>query len=364
MQHEGYSPDAVTFACILKACGSIGATHKGKDVHKRILRRGLLAKDNVLGTALVDMYAKCGSLVDAQEAFDQLPKRDVVSWTALITGYCKHGLGDEALNCFEKMQREGHSPNAMTFACILKACGRTGATEKGREVHVQIVREGLLGKDRVLGSVLVDMYAKCGALAEARAVFEKLPVRDVVSWTGLIEGYCQQGFGEEAISCFKCMEREGLPPDPVVFVSLLKAYQTIGSTNESEQCFEALSTTYGIVPTLEHHTSLVSFYGNQGLFDHAITAVWKMPSSDYLPVWYALMNACQKWGNVSLGRLAFDNAIRLDAKAAIAYVRMSRIYAAAGMHAEVDKIEELRLHNQASHSLKVLTDHERVLFNR
>eukprot|EP00250_Pteridium_aquilinum_P018547 c24122_g25_i1 orf=2-316(+) len=104
------------------------------------------------------MYAKCGALAKAQEAFDSLPSGDVVSWTALIGGYAQHERCEEALRCFEQMKREGVSPNAVTYSCILKACGSVGEAEQGKLIHAEIVKKGLLGNDTVLGSALVDMY--------------------------------------------------------------------------------------------------------------------------------------------------------------------------------------------------------------
>eukprot|EP00250_Pteridium_aquilinum_P020273 c24766_g7_i2 orf=1-354(-) len=118
------------------------------------------------------MYAKCGMLQKAQEVFDELSTRDLVSWNTLIAGYVDHGHGKEALSCFKQMQLRGFSPNAITFACILKACGSIRALEKGEEVHAHIMREHWLERDVVVGSALVDMYARCGALEKAQEVFD------------------------------------------------------------------------------------------------------------------------------------------------------------------------------------------------
>eukprot|EP00250_Pteridium_aquilinum_P022500 c25392_g4_i4 orf=1-273(+) len=90
------------------------------------------------------MYAKCGSLSKAQDVLEKLPSRDVVSWSALIAGYAQRGQGEHALNCYERMQREGILPDAVTYACILKACGSIGAAEKGEEIHTEVHRQGLL----------------------------------------------------------------------------------------------------------------------------------------------------------------------------------------------------------------------------
>ena len=133
MQQNGSAPNMVTFCCIVKACGIIQAADKGQEMHAILVRSRYLEKNNVAINALVDMYAKCGLLKEAQDIFDEHKDPDVVSWTVLITGYVQHGFDSEGLNCFQKMQANGLSPNAITFASVLRACGAIGAVEKGKE---------------------------------------------------------------------------------------------------------------------------------------------------------------------------------------------------------------------------------------
>ena len=98
--------------------------------------------------------------------------RNILTWNGLIAGYAEHGLGDEALSYFGWMQDEGLSPDSITFVCLLQACGSIGAAEKGEEIHAKVDRQGLLGKNIVIGTALVDMYGKCGELLKAQEVFE------------------------------------------------------------------------------------------------------------------------------------------------------------------------------------------------
>ncbi|MCO5600656.1 hypothetical protein L7F22_054771 [Adiantum nelumboides] len=99
-------------------------------------------KDHVVASAVVDMYAKCGSLVEACEVFEEMQVRDVVTWTILIRGYTEQGFGEEALTCFEQMQVEGVLPDVVTIVCSLKACGYAGAADSGREVNDKIILLG------------------------------------------------------------------------------------------------------------------------------------------------------------------------------------------------------------------------------
>ena len=120
---------------ILKACGITKSLLIGDKFHHEIASRGFLRKDVVLGTALVDMYARCGELVRAREVFNELLFRDVVSYSAIIAGYAQYGQVEEALNCFGRMRNEVVSPNAITFTCLLKACGSIKLIDKGIYVY-------------------------------------------------------------------------------------------------------------------------------------------------------------------------------------------------------------------------------------
>ena len=130
---------------------------------------------------MVDMYVKCGAPKKAQEVFNELPIRDDVSWNALISGYVQHGLGDEALKCFDLMKIDGFSPNALTYVSILKACAIVRSLEIGEGIASDIRKKGLLQKDMSVGTALVDMYAKFGELEKAQKVFDELPVTTIVS---------------------------------------------------------------------------------------------------------------------------------------------------------------------------------------
>ncbi|KAH7414859.1 hypothetical protein KP509_14G014400 [Ceratopteris richardii] len=180
-----------------------GAIAMGSSIHREAMEKNQIHYD---GTTAVDMYAKCGMLENAQKTFDELAVQNVVSWTALITGYAQNGSGEKALYCFEQMRRDGLSPNESTFSCILKACGAVGDFWKGCEVHVEIMKAALLERDIVIANALVDMYAKCGDMVKAQTVFNELSVPDVVSWSTLISGYAQHLHYEQALCCFECMK--------------------------------------------------------------------------------------------------------------------------------------------------------------
>ncbi|KAI5067683.1 hypothetical protein GOP47_0018211 [Adiantum capillus-veneris] len=345
---DGLMPDAVTYTCILKSCGSIGAIEKGEEIHDTISRRGLLENNIVLGTALVDMYAKCGALEKAQRVLKVLQSRDVVSWSALISGYAQQGQGEQALNCFECMQREGLSPNAVTFASILKACASIGAVDKGEQIHDAIAQQGLLKNNIILGTALVDMYAKCGALSKAHLLLKEFSFRDVVLWGALMAGYVQQGHAKEALCCFKEMQDEGLTPDTVAFSSVLLACSQLGLVEDGYMHFMSMSSKYGMKPVMEHYICMVDLLGRAGHLDKAGSMIKEIPFPKNILIWTALLGACQIWGDVNIGRWAFEEAVLVDRTDSAAYILMSNIYVAAGMPDDAKKIDAMRIRIKAS----------------
>ncbi|KAH7433061.1 hypothetical protein KP509_07G053200 [Ceratopteris richardii] len=333
MKQEEVSSDAITFASLLKACASIGSLELGEHIHKEIQGKGLLQNDGILATSLVDMYVKCGELRKACEVFDEISVQDVVLWNALIAGYCKNGHDEEALECFERMKCKGLSPNTMTFSSLLKVCGTVGATEKGIEIHVEIARTGV---ERELGSGLVDMYGKCGALLRAQEVFDRLVEQDVISWCALIAGYIDHGRLVDAVASFEKMLHEGPSPDAITFCCILKACESLGEVERGQEYFDLMTGRYGVLPTVEHLICMVHLLGGAGDFDKALAVIDKEPFSDSFELWYALLVACEKWGNVKLGLFAFNKARHLNKDSAALYVSMSKLYAASGMVEDAD----------------------------
>lgn len=334
MQEEGLSPNTITYAGTLRACGSINDSAKGQDLHAQALKEGLLERDFVVASALVDMYAKAGLLKRAQAAFDEVQGRDVLIWNALIGGYAQHEHYEKTLDCFDRMLVEGFCPDAVTYACVLKACGSIGTACKGQELHDEIARDGFWIGDMVLGTALVDMYANCGMLAEAQEVFRMLPVRDGIAWNALLVGYAQLGEAEIVANLFAEMTREGREPSHVTFTVVLNACCHRGLLSMGQSCFEFLANKSNVQPALEHFSCIIDLFGRAGHLDLAVTVMERMPLSVNPTMWHAFLNACITWGHLKLGDWAFQQALQLDKMDSVAYVCMNNICAVGAMSVE------------------------------
>lgn len=253
MHKEGFVLNQYTFSSGLSACSALNDMNRGVQIHSLIAKSPALS-DVHIGSALVDMYSKCGNVHDAQQVFDQMGDRNVVSWNSLITCYEQNGPAVEALKVFHVMLKSRVEPDEVTLASVISACASLSAIKVGQEVHARVAKNDKLRNDIILSNAFVDMYAKCSRIKEARLIFDSMPIRNViaetsmisgyamaastkaarlmftkmterniVSWNALIAGYTQNGENEEALSLFCHLKRESVCPTHYTFANILKA---------------------------------------------------------------------------------------------------------------------------------------------
>ena len=254
-----------------------------------------------------------------------LPIQNLVSWTTLIVGYVQHRHAEEGLNCFERMKIQGVSPDAVTFAYGLKACGSIGALDKGMELHDDIVHRGMI-ENHIVGNALIDMYAKCGMVTRAREVFDNRSVWDIIAWNSLLTGYSQLGDLENVVGMLDKMNEKGIKPDLIAFTCVLNACSHAGLLNQGRMFFNYFHEDYSMVPTFEHFTCMIDLFGRAGQLDMALAIVMKAPCCPNMFMWAAILGACRKWNKIDLARSAFEHAMPMGEKEVGAYICMLNIY--------------------------------------
>ncbi|KAH7429796.1 hypothetical protein KP509_09G066700 [Ceratopteris richardii] len=375
MQCQGMIPDAITYLCSLKACTSTGQVHRGQEMHMMITKKGLLTKESFIGNVLIDMYAKCGLLADAQVVFDKLPFRDTISWNTIIAGNIVNDNGNEALTISKEMYKKYVYFDVASYLCSFKACGSVSDADYGMQLHSEIVKKGLLEWSIFAGNALIDMYVCCGLLFEAEDVLQKLVSRDVLSWTTLIAGFLRHGCDEEALLCLEKMQQEGIQPDVLTWNALIAGYSHLGEADKACQVLESMEEVepneesfqsilaacshaglvergqayfyvmaleYGVFPNVELFTCMVDLFGRAGHVDMALLLVRSMPLQPDIVAWHTLLAACQKWGNVVVGMEAFNSALILDEKDTATFVSMYNTLACADkvVGTVIDMMEE------------------------
>lgn len=234
MQPTGVKPDSVTYASILPACGNLAALEYGKQFHKDIIRSGFQS-DIFVGNALVDMYAKCGSVWEAFKVFEKIGKRNVISWTAMIAGYAMNGHGKEAIKLFQQMQQSSTKPNHITFVGVLSACCHAGLVDDGWQYFHCMVRDYHIMPYMEHYCCMVDLLGRAGFLDEAEDFINKMPLKpDTSIWASLL-GACtihsNIDLGERVAECLFELE----PKNPAHYVLLSNLYAVAGRWDDKEK---------------------------------------------------------------------------------------------------------------------------------
>ncbi|KAL6494335.1 Pentatricopeptide repeat-containing protein [Orobanche gracilis] len=254
-----------SYGSALSACAGLRNFEMGTQIHASLAKSRSALTVHV-GSALIDMYGKCGVVECAQKTFDGMTDRNVVSWNSLITAYEQNGPANEALHVFSKMMACGIQPDEVTLASVVSACANLCAVKEGKAIHSQIVKFNKFRNDVVISNALVDMYAKCNMVDKARWIFDKMPIRNivaqtsmvsgyarvasvkiarnmfskmternVVSWNALIAGYTRNGENEEALGLFLLLKWESIWPTHYTFGNLLNACANLADLNLGRQ---------------------------------------------------------------------------------------------------------------------------------
>ncbi|KAL8478876.1 hypothetical protein ACS0TY_030673 [Phlomoides rotata] len=339
MHSSDMKPSKYTLVGVLNACSDTEEINVGKQVHGYLTKSGFEFQVYIM-TALIDMYAKCGFIVDAQQGFDYLDEPDLVLWTSMIGGYVKNGENENAFGLYCKMQMEGIPPNELTMASVLKACSCLSALEQGKQVHAHIVKNGF-SLEVPIGSALSTMYAKCGSLGDGYTVFRRMPARDVVSWNAMISGLSQNGRGIEALDLFEEMHLEGAKPDYVTFINILFACSHMGLVERGWEYFQMMSDKFGLAPRVEHYACMVDILGRAGKLQEAKEFIESATIDHGLYLWRILLGACRNHHNYELGAYAGEKLMELGSEESSAYVLLSSIYSTLGRLDDVERVRRI-----------------------
>lgn len=275
MQQQKQTPDKATFIHILSACNSPCHLLEGKDIHVCVSQSGLEADLDVI-TALVRMYGKCQSFDEAQKIFDQTVSRNVPLWDALIAVYAHNGKREEALQAFRDMLQTELIPQKSTFMYALASCSSHDALDAGKQLHELIAKHGFEYETSV-ATALVSMYAKCGSLESAKAVFEKAEMRNAISAAALILALVQNGEKEEGLTLFNKIQEEGILSHKASFDDLLSAFNQGALAEDSFYRLLFVNRRSGVMPQAEHFSCLVDILGKDGQLDEAEKFIYNLP---------------------------------------------------------------------------------------
>ena len=337
MSREMISPTLLTFVGLLGASSDQLEVELSRQVHALTVKHGL-SLDLFSGSALISVYSKCSCTDEARSVFNKMFEKDVVIWNAMITGYSQNGLEEEALRLFRKLKFSGApSPGGFTFVSVLS--GESSSPINCCQIHGQIVKVGFESDSHVVNS-LMDSYAKSGAIQDARKLFDEIPCRDVVCWNSMITKYAQHGYAQDSLVMFKRMLTEGAVPNYVTFVGVLSACSHVGLVEDGLAYYKSMRVDFGIEPGTEHYACVVGLLGRAGRLVEAKEFIEGIQVEPPAVLWRALLGACQRFGDVDLGRYAARMSLSEDPGDSGSYVLLSNILASNDMWVDVEKVRE------------------------
>ncbi|KAF2316155.1 hypothetical protein GH714_041493 [Hevea brasiliensis] len=291
MRKQGIRPNNLTFPFLLKACSTCFAIKEGKQVHLDLIKHGLDC-DVYVNNNLVHFYGSCKKILDACKVFDQMCVRTVVSWNAVITSCVESLWMGDAIGYFVKMMDFGFEPDETTMVLMLAVCAEMGNLSLGRWIHSQVIQRGLV-LNYQLGTALVDMYAKSGAICYARLVFDRVKEKNVWTWSAMILGLAQHGFAKEGLELFlEMMTSSSIRPNYVTFLGVLCACSHAGLVDDGFQYFHEMEHRYKIKPMMVHYGAMVDILGRAGRLKEAYDFIMSMPFQPDPIVWRTLLSAC------------------------------------------------------------------------
>ncbi|KAI3681153.1 hypothetical protein L6452_35937 [Arctium lappa] len=277
MSFSGFEPDQQTFGSLISAATRKGNPIIGKLGHAKIITSGFEV-DVQVKTLLITMYLKFKDLMNAFRIFEATPNKDMILWTAMISGLLQNECPDKALALFHRMLISKVMPSTTTIACALAACAHLGSFLLGTSIHGYILRQKML-VDIPTQNSLITMYAKCGRLNQSCAVFEMMNHKDVVTWNAMVAGHAQNGQLSNALYIFNEMRKSFERPDSVTVVSLLQACASIGAYHQGKWIHNfVVRSCLGSCLLID--TALVDMYFKCGNVDSARKCFDRMSQHD------------------------------------------------------------------------------------
>ncbi|KAM0964767.1 hypothetical protein ACFX2C_020772 [Malus domestica] len=390
----------ITFSTMLVLSSSQGCVNLGRQLHGQIVKFGFelylfvgspLEKNVVMYNTLITGLLRCGLIAESECLFSEMPEKDSISWTTMITGLNQNGAGGKALDKFREMRRLKYGSiypckrasniirtdfidnifvvsalvdmyckcrsikaaemvfkrmnrkNVVSWTALLVGYGQNGYSEEAVRIFCDMQRNGVEPDDFTLGSV-ISSCANLASLEEGAHIedsqwlFDEMEITDEVSWTALVSGYAQFGKAYETFDLFERMLALGWKPDGVTFIGVLSACSRAGLVEKGHHYFESMVKEHGITPIVDHYTCIIDLLSRAGRLEEAKNFINKMPFRPDAIGWATLLSSCRLHHNMEIGKWAAESLLELEPQNAASYILLSSLYAAKGKWDEVAKL--------------------------
>uniref|UniRef100_A0A0D9X5N8 Pentatricopeptide repeat-containing protein n=1 Tax=Leersia perrieri TaxID=77586 RepID=A0A0D9X5N8_9ORYZ len=329
------SVDQSILAAAISSCADRQNFTQGTQLHALLVKAGC-DSTVFIGSSLITLYSRCGQLESSYLAFQGMPTKNTVSWTAMISGFVLHNRVGPSLHLFSSMRVSKCKPNDITFATLLSVCTNHALLALGKSVHALLMRMGFHSYVHV-SNALLSMYAKCGCIDEAHSIFGCIDCKDLVSWNAMIFGCSQYGLAKHCLDLLKEMDREHIVPDALSFLGVLSSCRHARLVEEGRHCFKTM-IEHGIKPGLDHYSCMVDLLGRAGLLEEARDLIQTMSIPPNAVIWGSLLASCRVHGNISIGIQAAEHRLKLEPGCAATHIQLAHLYATIGRWSDVARV--------------------------
>ncbi|KAK1435766.1 hypothetical protein QVD17_01535 [Tagetes erecta] len=338
MRGMGNRPDGYTMVGLLSGFTCSNVLEIGQGIHCYCFKTGFNSNVHT-SSALVSMYSRCRCMDSAYKAFDSLSHPDLVTWSALISGFAQSREYHKALNLFEKMSTEGRKSDSILVATLLAATAHMAILAPGVEIHGYVIRHNL-DSDTMVSSALIDMYSKCGFLEMGLKVFDHMPKRNIVSYNSVIASLGLYGFTSEALKVFNEAVERGFKPDESTFCALLSACSHGGFVKEGREIFRRMDVDFGIKAKTEHYVHFVKLLGMAGELEEAYNLIYSLGDDVDSGVWGALLSCCDVHNDSKLTDIVAQRVFDKQPDRSTYKVMVSNFHAANGRWDDVKTLRD------------------------
>ncbi|KAL4558082.1 hypothetical protein LXL04_036278 [Taraxacum kok-saghyz] len=334
----GIRPDDHIFPSALKASAILSNYNIGRSVHCLSLKTRY-DSDVFVASSVLDMYAKCGQIQDARNMFDEMPVKNVVSWSGMIYGYSQLNENEEALLLFKQALSNKLEVNDFTLTSVIKVCSNTTLLGLGEQLHALSIKLSF-DSSSFIGSALISMYSKCGIITPSYQIFHEIPSKNLGTWNAMLIACAQHSHTQKVFDLFQQLEKTSIKPNFITFLSTLYACSHSGLVEKGKYFFN-LMKNYNITPTDQHYTSMVDILGRANKLNEALQIIQEMPIKPTESIWGAFLTGCRLHNHTNLAEYAADKMSELGPVSSGMHVLLSNTYASVGRYEEAGKVRKM-----------------------
>ncbi|KAL7099020.1 hypothetical protein ACP275_09G055700 [Erythranthe tilingii] len=317
MKRSGLDSDEVTLVNLLSLCKFLGHFRECKLIHSRVIRKGFELNDLAVNS-LIDAYTKCNEIDVSSKLFCQIKRPDIVSWSTMISGFTYCGMPDEAISLYQEIFLSLENPNTVTLINLLEACGVSAEVGRSKWAHAIAIRMGLVS-DVVVGTAILDMYSKCGAVEASKRAFDQISTKNIISWSAIIAAYGLNGHPR-------------LNPNSVTILYVLSACCHGGLIEEGLSVFKDMAKNHKSELKLEHYSCLVDLLARSGNVNNALELIKCIPFGMKAgpSAWGAVLSACRNYEDREVSVGAISRVLEMEPSSYAGYLLESNVYASMG----------------------------------